>query len=66
MQLVLKTEMSSSHKLYYKLFYCAVVHEAKMTNCGNSSILAFSIRRKENYSYRKLRTIIEKNSFARR
>ena len=31
-----------------------------MVNGGNSSILAFSIRRKENYSYGKLRTIIEK------
>lgn len=52
--------MCSSHELYCKLFYCAVVHEAKMANGGNSSILAFSIRRKENYSYGKLRTIIEK------
>ena len=36
------------------------MHEAKMANCGNSSILAFFIRRNENYSYGKLRSIIEK------
>ena len=52
--------MCSSHEFYCKLFYCAVVHEAKMANCGNSSILAFFIRRNENYSYGKLRSIIEK------